>query len=55
MNPYRLEVTAIMSDSGKTPISKSRKRTVSQILRKSYARYCRDSATRHALRVHLRK
>ena len=55
MNHYRVEFESIMSDSGKTPISKRRKRTVSQILRKSYARYCRDSATRHALRVHLRK
>ena len=55
MNHYRVELASIMSDSGKTPISKRRKHTVSQILRKSYARFCRDSATLHALRVHLRK
>lgn len=30
---------------------KSRKRTISQILRAAYARHCRDRATRRALRL----
>jgi len=36
------------------PAKKSRKRSVSQILREAYALHCRDSATRHALRIHLK-
>lgn len=38
----------------KAPANKGRKRTVTQILREAYALHCRDSATRHALRIHLK-
>lgn len=42
----------MLSPESKTP--KNRKRTVSEILRKAYSLHCRDKATRHALRVHLK-
>jgi len=36
------------------PAKKNRKRTVAQILREAYGLHCRDSATRRALRIHLK-
>ena len=38
----------------KTPPHKTRKQTIEQILRKAYTGLCRDKATRHALRQHLK-
>ena len=44
-----------MITSDKAPSEKSRKLTISQILREAYVRYCRDRATRNALRYVLKR
>lgn len=46
--------TPMLGVAPKAPNHKHRKRTVTQILREAYTLHCRDSATRRALRIHLK-
>jgi len=54
MAPHLLNFTRTMN-SDKTPADKTRKRTVSEILREAYERHCHDRVTRSALRQYLKR